>query len=81
MHIRVIESIGACPIPPVVASRRLKPEVIELIQSALCQPDAELQSAMERSHIRRYVAVQPEDYEDIATMYNTAIKAGYEVIG
>lgn len=80
MHIRVIESIGACPIPPVVASRRLKPEVIELIQSALCQPDAELQSAMERSHIRRYVAVQPEDYDAIATIYDTAIKAGYEVI-
>lgn len=81
MHIQVIESIRACPIPPVVASRRLKPEVIELIQSALCQPDAELQSAMERSHIRRYVRVQLEDYDAIATMYNTAIKAGYEVIG
>lgn len=84
-HIRVIESIGACPIPPVVASRRLGAEVIELIQSALCQPDAELQSAMERSHIRRYVRMQLEDYDAItplsfaiATMYDTAIKAGYE---
>lgn len=78
MHIRVIQSIGACPIPPVVASRRLKPEVIELIQSALCQPDADLQSAMERSHIRRYLRVQLEDYDAIARMYDAVIKAGYE---
>jgi hypothetical protein len=36
---------------------------------------------MERSHIRRYVRVQLEDYDAIATMYDAAISAGYEVIG
>ncbi|WP_250124822.1 hypothetical protein [Chroococcidiopsis sp. CCMEE 29] len=44
-------------------------------------PETELQSAMERSQLRRYVSVQSEDYAAIATMYDTAIRAGYERLG
>jgi phosphonate transport system substrate-binding protein len=80
-HLRVIESIGPYPMPPVVAAQRLGSELINLLQSALCQPDAQLQSAMERSHIRRYVAVQSEDYALLSTLYDAAVKAGYEIIG
>lgn len=80
-HLRVIESIGPCPMPPVVAAQRLGSELINLLQSALCQPDAELQSAMARSHIQRYVTVLAEDYAAITTMYDSAIAAGYERIG
>lgn len=79
-HLRVIESIGSCPMPPVVASARLESYIQEL-QSALCQPDHELQSAMEQAHIRRYDVVQPEDYAPLGTMYDAAVKAGYQVIG
>jgi hypothetical protein len=36
---------------------------------------------MERSHVKRYVAVQSEDYDQLGSMYESAIKAGYEAIG
>ena len=80
-HIRIIDSIGPCPMPPVVAARRLGSEFLDSLQSALCQPDRELQAAMERSHVKRYVAVQSEDYDQLGSMYESAIKAGYEAIG
>lgn len=80
-HLRVVESIGPCPMPPVVAARRLGSEFIELLQSALLQPDTELQSAMAQAQIRRYVAVQSQDYEAIAMMYDASVQAGYESIG
>ena len=70
-QLRIVESIGPCPIPPVVASRRLGTELISLMQSALCQPDLELQLAMQQAQIKRYVTVQLEDYQ--------AIAAGYEI--
>lgn len=77
-RLRVIESIGPCPMPPVVAAKRLGSVWLDLLQSMLCQPDAELQAAMARSHIQRYVPVQSEDYTELAAMYSTAVKAGYE---
>jgi phosphonate transport system substrate-binding protein len=80
-RLRIIDSIGPCPMPPVVAAQRLGSALIDSLQSALCQPDAELKSAMERSHIQRYVAVQSKDYDAIATMYDTAVQAGYKVLG
>jgi phosphonate transport system substrate-binding protein len=80
-RIRVIDSIGPCPMPPVVAARRLGSEFLDSLQSALCQPDQELQAAMERSHVKRYVAVQSEEYDELGSMYESAIKAGYEAIG
>jgi phosphonate transport system substrate-binding protein len=79
-HLRVIESLGPCPMPPVVAAQRLGTDLINALRSALCEPDAELQAAMTRSHIQKYVPVQCEDYEELATMYDTAVEAGYEAI-
>lgn len=79
-RLRVIESIGPCPMPPVVAARRLGAAFLNEIQSALLQPDTQLQSAMERSRIQRYVAVKCEDYASIGKMYDTAIQAGYAVL-
>jgi len=79
-QLRVINSIGPCPMPPVVAAQRLGPAFLEALQSALCQPDRDLETAMERSHIQHYVAVQSEDYARIATMYETAVEAGYIVL-
>lgn len=80
-YLRVIESIGPCPMPPVVAAQRLGEEFISLIQSALCKPDTEMQSALEQAQIQRYVAVQSEDYAAIAQVYEAAIKAGYQSFG
>lgn len=77
-RLRVIESIGPCPIPPVVASRRLGSAFIEKMQSVLLQPDKELQLAMNQAHVRGYVAVQSEDYAPISRMYDVALETGYE---
>lgn len=79
-QLRVIDTIGPCPMPPVVASQRLGSEFLMTLQSALCQPDRELQEAMKRSHIQRYAVVQSEDYQAIAISYDTAVKAGYLVL-
>jgi phosphonate transport system substrate-binding protein len=80
-HLRVVESIGPCPIPPVVAAQRLGSAFINELQSALCQPDIELQHAMEQAQIQRYVSVQSEDYAAIGRMYDAAIQSGYEILG
>jgi phosphonate transport system substrate-binding protein len=79
-HLRVIDSIGPCPMPPVVAAQHLGSALMGTIQSALCQPDKELHAAMKRSHIQHYVAVQSQDYEPLAILYDTAVEAGYEAI-
>ncbi|MBV9388056.1 MAG: PhnD/SsuA/transferrin family substrate-binding protein [Chroococcidiopsidaceae cyanobacterium CP_BM_ER_R8_30] len=75
-RLRVIESIGPCPIPPIVAAQHLGSEFIDCLQSALLQPDMELRSAMDKAQIRHYVAVHSEDYAAIATIYNTVVQAG-----
>jgi len=80
-RLRVIESIGPCPMPPVVVARRLGSALIARVKSALLQPDAELQLAMERSHIRGYVSVRSEDYTPLHRLYEAAVQAGYAVIG
>lgn len=80
-RLRIIEAIGPCPMPPVVISQRLDLELIKYLQKMLCQPDAELQAAMEKAHIQRYAAVQSEDYEVLAKMYDSAIEAGYKNLG
>lgn len=73
-HLRVIESIGPCSMPPVVAAKHLNSTSINRLQSALLHPDSELQSAMEQAQIRRYASVQCEDYAAIGIMYDHAIK-------
>jgi phosphonate transport system substrate-binding protein len=80
-QLRVIDTIGPCPMPPVVAAWRLGSEFLVALQSALCQPDQELQEAMQQLHIQRYAVVQSEDYQSLATSYDTAVKAGYLVLG
>ncbi|MCC5636586.1 PhnD/SsuA/transferrin family substrate-binding protein [Nostoc sp. CHAB 5844] len=80
-HLRVVEVIGPCPMPPLVAAQHLDKLLIQQIQAALLQPDTELQAAMKKVGVKRFAAVDWSEYEAIATIYNTAIHAGYEVIG
>ncbi|AFY41774.1 phosphate/phosphite/phosphonate ABC transporter substrate-binding protein [Nostoc sp. PCC 7107] len=80
-HIRVVESIGPCPMPPLVAAQHLDQSLIQQVQAALLHPDAELQTAMQKVGVKRFATMDWSDYQAIATIYNTAIQAGYEVIG
>ncbi len=60
--LRVLESIGPCPIPPIVVAQRLGSEVIHQLQAALVQLDTTLRTAMEKAHIKCFVAVEAKDY-------------------
>jgi phosphonate transport system substrate-binding protein len=79
-HLRVIDSIGPCPMPPVVVAQRLGAAFINELQSALLHPDAELNTTMKRSHIQHYATVESEEYAGLGDLYNRSLQAGYEVI-
>ena len=66
--------------PPVVASRRLGADLLELLRQTLLTPDTELQAAMQEAGIRGYTVVDTYDYDAIATMYDAALQAGYMTI-
>ncbi|MBW4582190.1 MAG: PhnD/SsuA/transferrin family substrate-binding protein [Tildeniella nuda ZEHNDER 1965/U140] len=61
-QLRVVASIGPSPMPPLVAATHLGKEVIDRIQAAMLQPDANLQAAMQRMTVQRYAAVKSADY-------------------
>lgn len=77
-QLRKIESIGPCPMPPVVAAKRLGKSCIHQLQTALLQPSEALRSRMTQANILQYAAVQSSDYLTIAHQYDTALKSGYE---
>jgi phosphonate transport system substrate-binding protein len=62
-YLRVIESLGPYPMPPLVVSKHLGKSLIEQLQSAMLQPDAKLKAAMERVGVKCFAAVNLEDYE------------------
>jgi phosphonate transport system substrate-binding protein len=64
-----------------VAAQHLDKLLIQPIHAALLQPDAELQTAMKQVSVKRFAPVDLAEYEAIATIYNTAMKAGYQAIG
>lgn len=79
-HLRVVESIGPCPMPPVVAAQHLGTEFLQAVQSALLHPDTELQAVMNKAQIQRFATVTSQDYHAIAQIYDRAIQAGYEIM-
>ncbi|MFB2922999.1 MULTISPECIES: phosphate/phosphite/phosphonate ABC transporter substrate-binding protein [Aerosakkonema] len=78
-HLRIIESLGPCAMPPVVAAKRLGTTFIDELKFALLNPDLELQSAMERAQIKGYAAVCLEDYFPIGRMYDAAVAVNFEI--
>jgi phosphonate transport system substrate-binding protein len=65
-QVRMIESIGPSPMPPIVAASRLGVDVIAHLRHLLLYPDAELQSVMDRASVKSYAAVAWENYGSIA---------------
>jgi phosphonate transport system substrate-binding protein len=78
--LRVIESIGPCPIPPIVVAQRLGSEVIDQLRSALLQPDITLRMAMAKAHVKCFVAVEAKDYAPLVQAYAVALAQGYETL-
>lgn len=79
-HLRVIESIGSCTMPPLVAAKRLGTTFINELKLALLHPDKELKSAMNQAQIKGYAAVSLEDYFPIGKMYDAAVEVGFEIV-
>jgi phosphonate transport system substrate-binding protein len=65
-QVRVIESLGPSPMPPLVAANRLGSEAIMQLRHLLLQPDPELLAAMANAQVQGYRAVDWIDYEAIA---------------
>ena len=78
--LRVIKSLGPYFMPPVVVSNHLGAAFIDRLQSALLNPDTQLRSLMDEAQLQRYVTVQSEDYQAIASIYNIVVQAGYVVL-
>lgn len=70
-NLRVMESIGPCLMPPIVAAQHLGATLIESVQLALLTPDTQLQSLMDVAQIDRFAVVESEDYQAIANIYDT----------
>jgi phosphonate transport system substrate-binding protein len=80
-QVRILESLGPHPMPPIAASQRLGSAFLHQLQSALLYPDASLQHPMQSAGIRRFAAVQSSDYAGILQLYDKTLQAGYAVIG
>jgi phosphonate transport system substrate-binding protein len=80
LNLRVIESIGPTPMPPLVAARHLGEPCLQQLQAALLNPDAELLSHMQQAGIRRFAAVQTCDYQIIHQIYEQTNNSEYAVI-
>lgn len=62
-QLRIVESIGPCPMPPIVAAQRLGQALLRQIQAALLHPDQTLQQHMQQVGIRRLATVRAEEYD------------------
>jgi ABC-type phosphate/phosphonate transport system substrate-binding protein len=70
-RIRVIETFGPSPIPPLVVSRGLAADARQALQSTLLEMhvDPAGQPVLSRARIDRFVAVADADYEPIRQMW------------
>ncbi|NEQ29090.1 MAG: hypothetical protein F6K28_61150 [Microcoleus sp. SIO2G3] len=75
-QIRVIESIGAVPVPPLIGAQHL--QSVDQIRSILLNPDQQLQTAMERAGVDRFAAVCSQDYQILLNRYSAVSSAGYD---
>ncbi|BAY27577.1 ABC-type phosphate/phosphonate transport system periplasmic component-like protein [Calothrix sp. NIES-2100] len=68
-HLRVVEVLGPAPMPPLVVAQHLGVSLIEQMQLALLQPDAELQKVMAQFGVRRFASVKLADYQILNQIY------------
>jgi phosphonate transport system substrate-binding protein len=69
-HLRVVDVLGPSPMPPLVVAPRLGISLIQQMRLALLQPDAELQTVMKQFGVRRFAAVELEDYQILKQIYS-----------
>jgi phosphonate transport system substrate-binding protein len=69
-HLRVVEVLGPSPMPPLAVAQRLGVSLIQQMQLALLQPDAELQRVMKQFGVKRFAPVELENYQILNKMYS-----------
>ena len=77
--LRVVESIGPCPIPPVVVSSRVNDDLRARLRNLFLamHDDAEGRPILADGRIARFVPVRDEDYDLIREMVRRAEAAGF----
>jgi phosphonate transport system substrate-binding protein len=78
--LRICVSIGPSPMPPILAATHLGKAAIDAMCAALLHPDVLLSEAMTRAQMRRFAAMQPQDYATLGAMRADALEAGFAVI-
>jgi phosphonate transport system substrate-binding protein len=80
--VRVVESLGPSPTPPVVASSKTPVEERERFQRHLVTMDQDPQGRkiLDRALVERFVTVTYEDYEPVRAMQKRAKDADFMVI-
>jgi len=73
-QIRVVETLGPSPIPPVVVSRALAADVRHAMRSTLLRMHVDRvgRQVLSRARIDRFVAVTDADYDPIRRMWRVA---------
>lgn len=71
-QLRIIESIGPCPMPPIVAAQRLGKPFLQQLQAHLLHPDVDLQLQMHQAGIHRFAIADSQDYQAIVQLYTPA---------
>jgi phosphonate transport system substrate-binding protein len=81
-HLRIVESMGPSPIPPVVVSRNLPAPRRERIREALLamHEDRDGQALLAEGLLARFVGVVDRDYDPIREVVRRATAAGFMVI-
>lgn len=73
-RLKVIATLGPSPIPPLVASRRLAPDLGTEVQAALLKMhrDASGRAALNAGRVKRFAHVSDSDYDPIREAYRLA---------
>jgi hypothetical protein len=73
-QVRVIETLGPSPMPPIVASRALPAALRERVRAALLSMHLDAQGAaiLEAAGVRHFVGVDDADYDPIRHMASVA---------
>ncbi|MEO5969514.1 MAG: phosphate/phosphite/phosphonate ABC transporter substrate-binding protein [Bdellovibrionia bacterium] len=81
-RIKVIESLGPAPIPPVVVSSHLSTSQLELIRKSFIEmhTNPEGQAILNEALLNRFVTVIDQDYQSIQIIRDEALKAGFSKI-
>jgi phosphonate transport system substrate-binding protein len=69
-HLRVVEVLGPSPMPPLVVAQHLGICLIQQMQLALLQPDAQMLKVMKQFGVRRFAAVKLSDYYILSQIYS-----------